>query len=459
MPQRPTSATLDAQEAARLGPITLRQPPPASLAVPPIGADVSHLMAPPIGADVSHLMNDLSAPSKLGPITPRRTWTDTAVDALPAVGGTVGGIVGGIGGTVAGLGVGGVPGGIGGAALGGAAGEAARQLVNRARGKDAPATMTEAAKDIGIQGGVQGATEAIGGVLGKGLEVGGTALYRGYLKPSLASAEVAKAKELVATGIREWLPVTEWGKKKAARLIGELNTQVEGALKASGANVDLHQIAERVRAFAQRTYGRPGSPTADFEAAMKVANDIDAHPSLGLPAGAKPTRVDVSPVQANEVKRGLDRAIGDTGFGVERTAATEARKAGRYETRKAIEAKVLGVGELTARESKLIDAFEALEKATAREANKNPLTGWGTTIVAGGVGGAAYGASGDPVKGLMWALTVKGAISPTVATNAGIIFAKLGQSPLIKHSTSAMMRTALVMAQRQEDQANSETRK
>lgn len=388
------------------------------------------------------------------PAAPReRTWTDTAVDALPAIGGTVGGIIGGAGGTVLGMGVGGVPGAIGGATAGGFAGEAARQLTNRWRDAEAPATPMEAAKDIAIEGGVQGASEAVGGAIAKGVGALGKAVYRGYLKPSLAGHAIDKAREIVETGIRESLPVTAGGEARAARLIGQINAQVSAALKQSGEKVDLHGIAERVRGFAKRTFDRPGSPSVDFDAAMRVADDIDKHASLGIPAGANPTRIDVPVAQGNEVKQGLDRAIGDTGFGVERTAATEARKVGRHAAREAIEAKVPGVGPLNAREAKLIDAMDAIQKAAGREENKNPLTGVSTVLSAAGAGGAAYGASGDPATALLSAAVVRGMITPAVATRAGYLAAKLGASKTFPYGAAAAMRMGVILAQRESEKS------
>src|SRR5213594_4292402 len=76
---------------------------------------------------------------------------DIGTKALPAAGATVGGLVGTAGGPA---------GTIGGAALGGAGGEAASQLVRRALGFESPETSLEAAKQIGIEGAVQGGLQA-----------------------------------------------------------------------------------------------------------------------------------------------------------------------------------------------------------------------------------------------------------------------------------------------------------
>jgi uncharacterized membrane protein len=90
-----------------------------------------------------------------------KTWTDVVVNAIPAVAGTAGAVIGGIGGTAFGMGVGGIPGSAGGAALGTAGGEAAKQLINRARGADAPSTSAEAAKDIALPAAEAGVSTAL----------------------------------------------------------------------------------------------------------------------------------------------------------------------------------------------------------------------------------------------------------------------------------------------------------
>lgn len=109
-----------------------------------------------------------------------RTWTDTVADALPAVAGTAGAIIGGAGGAAFGMGFGGVPGAAGGAALGTAGGEAFKQLINRARGEEAPATSGEAARDIAVPALEAGATTALVGGAGK--------LARPYLGQALQKA-------------------------------------------------------------------------------------------------------------------------------------------------------------------------------------------------------------------------------------------------------------------------------
>ena len=127
-----------------------------------------------INAAATRAYQDANPGKKQPPV---KSWVDTAVNAIPSVMGTAGAITGGIGGTAYGLGFGGVPGAAGGAALGTATGEAAKQLINRARGAEVPATSGEAAADIAIPATIAGVSTGVIGV--------GTNLARPYVGAAL----------------------------------------------------------------------------------------------------------------------------------------------------------------------------------------------------------------------------------------------------------------------------------
>jgi len=341
------------------------------------------------------------------------------------------------------------------AALGGAAGEGLRQIGRMMRdpipeGPGLPAFKRLAGEAAAIPGAmlrqaaVQGAAEAVGGAVGKGAEALGTAVYRGYLKPSLSMIDLPKAREIVATGIREMLPITKAGEARAQRLISDINKHVMGLLnKSKAGRIELSEVATKVREFANRKYNRPGVPEEDLIAALKVADNIDNHPSLVTPSGAKITGV--NPTDANKVKQGLDQAAGDKAFGIERGAATEARKAGRRATREAIERVAPEVGPLNARESKLIDALDAIQRASGREENRSALFGV-PTLLAGSYG-LAESSRSDPTEAAIKALVARGALTPAVATRAAILAAKFARVP----GTSAAMavRMAAILAMRE----------
>lgn len=243
-----------------------------------------------------------SAVAKLAqPAAPARTWTDTAVDALPTIGGAVGGLVGGIGGSVAGMGVGGVPGALGGATLGGGAGEAAKQLVNRARGVTAPATMGEAAGNIGKEGAVQGASEAAGMGIGYGLRTLGRGLYRAGALP--IQQAFTKYGDLIGAGIENRVPVSKSGLEKAGRII----TKRTGDKAAAVAEADTRAMFRTPAVVDKALAG-----TKDFAETQRLAG-------LGDPTKAFQARADrivaengpgMLPSQLERVKGGIDDVSG-----------------------------------------------------------------------------------------------------------------------------------------------------
>jgi hypothetical protein len=369
-----------------------------------------------------------------GPKPQTRDALSRMLDLLPTAGGIGGGIVGGVGGTAFGMGFGGVPGAVGGATLGGGSMEALRQAIEEFRGVERPDGSLDAAKQIATQGAIQGGSELVGAGIAKGASAGARAVYRGYLKPSLATRELPKAPQIVETALKEALPITRSGESTAQRLIADLRAQVDDVLARTPGKADLKAIADRVRSFARKRYFRPGKPNEDYEAALRVADAIDAHPSLPrrpgptvtrevdsaiLDASGRPMRVTetvpgppvvdtkVSLPGLNKVKQGLDEAIGEANFGVERGATKTTQKVGRHAARRTIEAQAPSVGPLNARESKLIDAAKAIAKAVEREANQNKLYGV-KTIAAGAYGGNRYMQGDSPVEAALKGLAARG---------------------------------------------------
>lgn len=352
---------------------------------------------------------------------------DRLLNALPSLGGMAGGLIGGAGGSAFGIGFGGVPGGVAGATLGGATGEALRQTGRRILGgnRDVAQTPTDAAEHIGLQGAAQGGLELAGTGIMKGLGAAGEATLRGYLKPSLAARNLPKAPQIVQTAIDEALPVTAGGSAQAQRLIKDLRGQVDDVLQRTPGDVDLHAVAERVRAFAKAKYYKPGVPSSDFEAAMKVADSIDQHPAIANPF-APQSPAPVSASQANAVKRGIDTSIGEAQFGVTSGATKSAQKFARRDLRQELERLAPEIGPMNARESHLIDAAKAIERAVGREGNQS-MTHGVKTLGAIAAGSVEYGRTHDPYQAAAEALAVRLALTPAVATRAAIVASRLGK--------------------------------
>jgi hypothetical protein len=365
---------------------------------------------------------------------------EAGVNALPMVGGTIGGVIGGM----AGVGAGSVPMAVGGATVGGALGETAKQGINALRGKAPSETPV---RDVALGGAEQGAYEALGGGITKAAGSVGKAVYRGYLKPSLAQHSIGKADQIVQTALDEALPITQSGVDKANRVIRDLRATVDAKIAAAPGTIDLHQIAEHIRGYARQRYYKPGKPSADFEAALKVADDLDRHPTIANPF-APNSPAPVTPSRANEIKRGIDESIGDANFGVERGATKTTQKAARRELRTAIEGVVPDVGPLNAREGRLIDAAKSIARAVGRESNKSPLIGV-NTLTSGAIGGAVGGPGGVAA-----ALVMRMGLTPEVATRAAIVAHRLGK--MSGSTPAAVARAAVQAVSELEQRADSE---
>lgn len=370
-----------------------------------------------------------------------------------------------IGGTV-----GGIYGGPAGAAIGGAAGVGYEQLIRHAH--EIPAAVRDVLRNAWEQptataeGFKQGAVEGlqtagIAAGANAAMEYGGQkamnllgttarAVYRGYLKPSLAEHSIKEAQAIVDTALKEGLPISKFGKEKADRIISELNAEVQAQLqqrqnisRQAFGDIDLHDIAEKVRQFARTKYYQAGRPVEDFEAAMKIADNIDAHPSLNLPKGQAPGPTPVTLTEANATKRTLQQSAGDRAFGVERAAGTEAEKRGAYELRQAIERRAPEVARLNARESKLIDAARAINRAIEREANQNALVGV-KTIGAGMYGGVEYGRGDSPAAAVAKALAARALMTPAFATQAAILASRLARLSGVAPTSAARVAIAVL---------------
>lgn len=297
----------------------------------------------------------------------------TAIDRLsallPTLGGAAGGIVGGIGGTVAGMGVGGVPGAIGGAALGGGAGEALRQLVDRLRGAKAPASAGEAAHGIGSEGAMQAIYElggqGVGRAAGAGLERAAPWLMQKALKPtqSVVKEYRTSGRALAQTLLDEGVNVTEGGLAKLQKLFDETNAAIGTKIADSTATIDKSAVASHVPEVAAQ-HARQVNPTADLEAIKAVLDEFMKHP--GHPGTT------LLPTEAQAMKRGTYQQIGKK-YGQVSSAGIEAQKGLARGLKEELAAKVPGVAELNARDSKLMGAMDAVGQRVATAGNRDPV--------------------------------------------------------------------------------------
>jgi hypothetical protein len=378
-------------------------------------------------------------------------------DNLPAIGGTIGQIIDGPGG----------------AFVGGLTAERMRQYANAATGVEPLPGQLDASGRMLLQGAEQAGLAYAGEQVPKALTAGAQAVYRSYLKPSLAGKMLPKAAEVVNTALREGLAIGERGAAKAEQIISGLNDQVQELLKNSTGEIDLHEVADRVRMWATKTFYKPGVAEGDYEAALKVADSLDKHATLevtkqvpvtktvnssivdesGKPFTREVTtnknvtsyRRNVPMTEAQSSKQGLQYSARNA-YGVQSEATTTAQKVAGSELRQAIETQVPKVGPLNARESKLIDAAEAIDRAIGREANQYKIHG-GKAIVAGIIGSEEGARTGDPWSAAVKAAAVYYGLQPGVASRAAIVASRLGRMSGVAPASAARIAIAAVTGQ------------
>lgn len=376
--------------------------------VPQIGEDVTALM-PDIGSDVTALM---SSPEP-EPAGEERTWTDTAVDALPIVGGVLGGIVGAPLGPLA----------VSTAAIGGAGGEGFRRAINSLRGKtnaaeETPGRVLRAVGEAGVE---QGAAQGLGMGVARGVQLAGRGAMRGALGAQSALRRKFPTVDLEAVALREGvgLPGANIaGKAKAAhegvsaagraadaagapkiqpremtRGLRKLYDQA-GKARQPGIQQQIVEEAGNVR----KTF-RGGVPVDD---AMAVKSEWAAQSREAMQGAANPKSASTN----KKVLASLSRSTGD-----------------------AVKTRSPEIASALTRSQEMM----ALEKAL--QAMSTPS---GLRMLVSGASGVGSGiTSGDPVKGLAGAASTYALTSPQ---GLGLLAQLLSRSaPAAKQAPRGLM--------------------
>lgn len=315
-----------------------------------------------------------------------RTWLDTLADLLPTVGGAAGSVAGG------------TPG----AAIGGAAGAGYRDLVqhgNEIPGavKDVLRNLTtqpvataegfaqgvgQGLKDVGVTGAIQGAANVVGNVAGAAASkvVGAVAPKLGIRmmqsaakpNPSLLKEYGTSGEQIAKTLLDEGVNVTQPGLDKLHTLFTANNAEIKQAL------MDRHDLLDRmglpqqvidkntVAARALTTANKVASqvnPAADLEAVGNTVEQFQNHPvikgNLTLP-------------DAQAIKVGTYQQIGKK-YGEVSSAAIETQKALARGLKEDIAAEVPQIGDLNARDSRLMAAMDAVGHRIAIAGNRDPV--------------------------------------------------------------------------------------
>lgn len=348
---------------------------------------------------------------------PGRTWTDTAVDALPAVGGSIGGLVGMVGGPA---------GAVLGAGIGGAGGEGWRRTIQGIRGRTKPNEDTVAGTigGIGLEGGKQAAMEYAGGKIGQGIAKAGTRLYRGLLKPSRALQQgFGGGDEVAQSLIDAGATISDKGLDK---ITGQLGASRGAAMKmvqdAAPTSTFLNPkevigefapvvdtLRKRVDIGQVSELGKVGDRGRRL---MRTLDPVTGRVDAARAQVLKETAQDAASGAYRAMERGGAKQLGAEDLLDEATARG---------FRKAVETRVPGIAAQNQTTQRLLGGKRALEDAVERGRN-NLGVGGARDLIAAGVGGSIAGPAGASMGILTRLLS-----SPRIGSAAAIGLDRTGK--------------------------------
>lgn len=271
-----------------------------------------------------------------------------------------------------------------------------------------------------------------GALLGKTPE----GAYESAMKPSPAKYSAGQRSQMVQTALQEGIPVSKSGLAKLQDLIDDLDAKRDAAIAfdpnrpVSTVNSvrNLDQVRQR---FSNQV--TPQNDLAQIDAAQA---DFLNNPKL-QPQGAGPGPSSLSAQDAQAMKSGTYRALGDKSFGELKGARVESEKALARGLKDSIAEAFPELKNLNARESKLFDLQGPLEQAVNRISNHQVI----------GIGTPAATAAAKAVTGSNVAAGAAGFLkavldNPGVKSRLAIAISKGGRIP----PASAMARIAAVSA-------------
>jgi hypothetical protein len=235
-------------------------------------------------------------------------------------------------------------------------------------------TPLGAAANVVGSGAVQGAAQAAGPLISKGMEHLGAGIMQSALKPglrtTLAAVKSGEVPPVVRTLLKEGVNVTPGGIDKLNAIITASNDTITEALnslptKAGTANAILPSaVAERL-----------GPVMKQFANQVNPEGDLNAIESVGkeFMRTSGPT---LSATEAQALKQGTYKALKDQAYGTVKGSAIEAQKALARGLKEevAAEAERHGIDITTPnlREGAAITARDAVAKRVAMVGNRDP---------------------------------------------------------------------------------------
>lgn len=274
-------------------------------------------------------------------------------------------------------------------------------------------TYAKVAQETAGQGAGQAltalATEGAARLIPKVAEPVAARIYQSALKPSVALGP-ERIGRIVGTALDEGIRVSPGGLEKLGSNIDDVNAEIGDVINRNpGRVISKGSVLQRLNPVVSR-FSEQVNPSSDLNAISESGREFaDTAPS------------DIPGPEAQRMKIGTYRSIGGKNYGELGSAATESQKALARGLKEELASQYPELNELNARDSRLLDLEDALERAVARSGNRAlmgvgaPAVGVGTRILTGSNPLALTAA------GAKWALT-----DPEVASRLAIALKRTG---------------------------------
>lgn len=267
--------------------------------------------------------------------------------------------------------------------------------------------------------------------------------YESALKPSTTIPEYKRA-QMIDTALKQGIPVSRAGLEKLGDLIDDLNDKITNEIgTGQGKTVNKFAVASRLRSVAQQA-AKQVNPEGDLNAIASSGNEFLRNQPNDIPA-----------VEAQELKQGTYRSLGNKAYGELQSSTIESQKALARGLKEELATAFPEINNLNKMEGRALDLQPVLERAVNRIGNHQML-GIGTPIAAGAAKAVTGSSTIAGITGILKAVlddpVVKSRLAISVSKGGAQRGLTLPQAFAQVDSYANALSAAAANAQRQQNQ-------
>jgi hypothetical protein len=195
--------------------------------------------------------------------------------------------------------------------------------------------------------------------------------YQSALKPSTVLPR-SEVQNMVQTGLNNAIPVSPSGIEKLGSMVDDLNQKIAGEIaKNPNQPINKYSVASRLGKTAQQ-FGTQVNPEGDLNAVSESGNEFLRNQPTDIPAS-----------DAQALKQGTYRQLGDKAYGELSSATMESQKALARGLKEELAIAFPELSGLNAQDSQLLNLQDTLQRAVNRISN-HQIAGIGTPMAAAG---------------------------------------------------------------------------